>query len=205
LLKKVEEHLPFWQDGDYSIVIRKCNHAFHPQCLRQWLDRRHTCPMCRCVSWADTSNWINRGNFQTWEDSFLTDCAEHFPPQETDRGLCQDQVRLRPHWCDVPETWPELVSGGHLFLALWFCPEAWGPCNPLRVIWQGEGVSAVQVGVSCGNDTGWFGSCCRSGILIRVFNQSDIKNFKWLRRSHWCYLKFARTHNLWASLLFGEK
>ena len=29
------------------VVLTRCNHVFHVECLDTWLTRGHTCPMCR--------------------------------------------------------------------------------------------------------------------------------------------------------------
>jgi len=33
-----------------SDIVLKCNHAFHPKCLEQWLPKHGTCPTCRSTS-----------------------------------------------------------------------------------------------------------------------------------------------------------
>lgn len=34
-------------DDDVKVIVTKCNHAFHTECLETWLSRRGTCPTCR--------------------------------------------------------------------------------------------------------------------------------------------------------------
>ena len=38
---------PF-EDGCIMRKIKKCNHSFHMNCLDTWLERKITCPTCRC-------------------------------------------------------------------------------------------------------------------------------------------------------------
>jgi len=30
-----------------SVIIKKCGHAFHTKCIKEWFKERNTCPMCR--------------------------------------------------------------------------------------------------------------------------------------------------------------
>ena len=35
-------------DSSDKLVIKlKCNHCFHKECLREWLEKNQTCPVCR--------------------------------------------------------------------------------------------------------------------------------------------------------------
>ena len=36
-----------------NICISKCNHAYHKECIDQWIIRRRTCPLCNC-------NWVEK-------------------------------------------------------------------------------------------------------------------------------------------------
>ena len=37
-----------FEAGDNVVVLRKCSHYFHKECLRDWLLRSNlTCPLCR--------------------------------------------------------------------------------------------------------------------------------------------------------------
>jgi len=36
-----------------NICIGKCNHAYHKECISQWIVRRRTCPLCNC-------NWVEK-------------------------------------------------------------------------------------------------------------------------------------------------
>ena len=36
-----------FEEGEYGLIVKVCQHAFHAKCLSPWLDRSHTCPCCR--------------------------------------------------------------------------------------------------------------------------------------------------------------
>ncbi|URE35342.1 hypothetical protein MUK42_36774 [Musa troglodytarum] len=36
-----------FQNGDRYRLLPACSHAFHVDCIDQWLVRATTCPMCR--------------------------------------------------------------------------------------------------------------------------------------------------------------
>ena len=36
-----------FKEGEYGLIVKACQHAFHAKCLSPWLDRSHTCPCCR--------------------------------------------------------------------------------------------------------------------------------------------------------------
>ncbi|KAF7107578.1 hypothetical protein CFC21_108188 [Triticum aestivum] len=37
-----------FEDGDQLRLLPKCSHAFHPDCIGEWLAGHVTCPVCRC-------------------------------------------------------------------------------------------------------------------------------------------------------------
>ncbi|XP_021276298.1 E3 ubiquitin-protein ligase ATL42-like [Herrania umbratica] len=37
-----------FEDSDILRLLPKCKHAFHMNCIDQWLERHSTCPLCRC-------------------------------------------------------------------------------------------------------------------------------------------------------------
>mmetsp|Transcript_21176 Transcript_21176/g.17569 ORF Transcript_21176/g.17569 Transcript_21176/m.17569 type:complete len:111 (+) Transcript_21176:625-957(+) len=53
-----------WADKDnknknYSIKQLRCKHLFHLRCLREWLQKRDTCPVCRAKVYPETSKKDN--------------------------------------------------------------------------------------------------------------------------------------------------
>jgi hypothetical protein len=49
------------------LVIKPCGHAFHSSCLKQWLAKSKTCPICRCVAY-DSGSYTHRLHLQTIND-----------------------------------------------------------------------------------------------------------------------------------------
>ncbi|KAG5546251.1 hypothetical protein RHGRI_018430 [Rhododendron griersonianum] len=42
------------REGETSRVLVTCGHSFYPECIRLWLMRNPTCPICRTqVDWFD--------------------------------------------------------------------------------------------------------------------------------------------------------
>ena len=51
-----------YKNGDQVMVLPKCKHAFHPECIKGWLVRSPLCPMCRAnVRTNLYSNFQGRG------------------------------------------------------------------------------------------------------------------------------------------------
>jgi len=48
---KLNESCPIclldYEVGDKNLMILKCNHVYHNECIRQWLQRDVRCPTCR--------------------------------------------------------------------------------------------------------------------------------------------------------------
>lgn len=40
------------------VIELGCGHAFHEECIRQWLTRRHTCPVCRLEMEVDSVRYL---------------------------------------------------------------------------------------------------------------------------------------------------
>ena len=50
-------------DNGQVIGIKKCGHVFHDACLKMWLKKSRTCPICRTVTF-DSTEYIGRLHLQ---------------------------------------------------------------------------------------------------------------------------------------------
>ncbi|CAK5067206.1 unnamed protein product [Meloidogyne enterolobii] len=46
--------------SEYTSPVKlKCSHIFCSECIRTWLDREHTCPICRTIVTKEDNNYRN--------------------------------------------------------------------------------------------------------------------------------------------------
>lgn len=48
--------------GRLIVVSKKCRHAFHEECVAQWLQKNQSCPCCRTCLWGDEQVKISNGS-----------------------------------------------------------------------------------------------------------------------------------------------
>jgi hypothetical protein len=44
-------------DDGCEVIQMPCQHLFHEGCLLPWLEKRNTCPMCRCMIPSTDPEW----------------------------------------------------------------------------------------------------------------------------------------------------
>ena len=51
-----------FEEDDYVVVLKECNHIFNEDAIQNWLKTHHTCPVCRTNLIPDTNNTSSRRN-----------------------------------------------------------------------------------------------------------------------------------------------
>eukprot|EP00929_Paragymnodinium_shiwhaense_P000612 TRINITY_DN100863_c0_g1_i1.p1 TRINITY_DN100863_c0_g1~~TRINITY_DN100863_c0_g1_i1.p1 ORF type:complete len:549 (+),score=111.29 TRINITY_DN100863_c0_g1_i1:275-1921(+) len=77
-----------------SVLELSCGHAFHEQCIRRWLCRRHTCPSCRLELEVDDVRYLRSIGLQ--EEADALEKVE----QERLARDAEKQAAARRRWVD---------------------------------------------------------------------------------------------------------
>ena len=51
-----------FEEHDYVVVLKECNHIFNENAIQNWLKTHHTCPVCRTNLISNTNNTSTRRN-----------------------------------------------------------------------------------------------------------------------------------------------
>lgn len=68
-------------ENENDLYTTSCNHCFHDKCIKQWLDKKNTCPNCR--------RFINKayvGSFSHEPSGINWYCFNLFPDIENPQG-----------------------------------------------------------------------------------------------------------------------
>ncbi|KAF4403289.1 hypothetical protein G4B88_007935 [Cannabis sativa] len=68
-LDQIEDRCPICLEGYESYrmiaVLQKCKHKFHISCIRNWVERKQTCPMCQKKKSLVLRLWRSTGVFSS--------------------------------------------------------------------------------------------------------------------------------------------
>jgi len=76
------------------VITLSCSHLFHEDCLRQWLARRHTCPICRLELEVDDVRFLRCKGFSEEADNLER------TRRETEEQELQKQTASRRRWVE---------------------------------------------------------------------------------------------------------
>jgi hypothetical protein len=81
-------------------IILTCNHVFHPKCIREWIQKKNTCPLCRAkndlsmpkktIQYHSLIKKIRETTIEFTDDIF---------------EFCPDMITLRQYIDKAPQFW----------------------------------------------------------------------------------------------------
>jgi hypothetical protein len=87
-------------EGNKIIQLNNCNHQFHESCLKQWIDKNNTCPLCRTVVTSLFYAQINLLCVNLFKKKIIVEIKEdriifYSYPNKTNELFCIDYFKIK--------------------------------------------------------------------------------------------------------------